>query len=298
VVTVRLFSFLLTLLYVVAAVATIVTAFQASYAKTTTEGQIAVVGVLFLAGLLLVIAVGQQVYLGRRARYAAILPALNRIHSELQLSSAGSMSLDAIRASCAGVANELAGILLQTTGRECAACIKVVASERKGKSGEPNRVRAITLCRSRGSEGREVASKKAPHWIDQNTDFEELFAAPNRSFFQNCLPSLRDYKNSSFAVYRQPPAVNFPVLGDIIRYVRWPLPYRSTIVSAILPSPTAVEGSKAVRSVVGYLCVDSRSGWAFQQLDLNLVIGLAQSLYNTVHVYQKKRNEGLRGRIK
>lgn len=293
-----LWSFLLTLLYIVAAIATIVTAFQAWYAKTGSEGRVAVVGVLIVAGCLLVIAVGQQLYLGRRARYAAIVPALNRIHGDLQSSLSGAVSLDVIRNTCVKVVDELAGILLRTTGRECAVCIKVVAAEKKAKSGQPNRLRVVTLCRSRSSGDRETTSKAGAHWIDQNTDFEELFATTNRAFFENTLPFLRDYKNSSFAVYGQPFSLGIPVAGDLIRYWTWPLPYRSTLVSAILPNPTESENSESVRGLVGYLCADCRSGWAFHSLDLDLVMGLAQSLYKTVHVYQKKRSENQRGRIR
>jgi len=124
-------------------------------------------------------------------------------------------------------------------------------------------------------------------WIDQNTAFEEVLTAagtPLKCFFANYLPWLRGYKNSSFEVYGLPSELPLPMIGDVIRNITWTLPYRSTIVAPIIPSPQ--QATSQEHALSGYLCVDSRSLGVFRRrFDIDVVTGVANCLYDVVHRY-------------
>jgi hypothetical protein len=293
--------FLLSLLYIVGSVVTVVLALRQGYANAGIEGKTAIIGLVLLAGALLVVTVLQQFHFGRKAQYVKMIRPLTRALSDLQetASHTGS-SLDEIRTACKRVVNHLADAFTQLTGRPCSACIKVIAPERRAARGEPTRLKVSTLCRNDTSEEREDPSRGGAHWLDQNTDFEDLFARKNRCFFENCIPWLRDYKNSSFSVHGQPLKVGVPVVGDIIRYIWWPLPYRSAVVSAIIPNPNrGSSDSEAPQTVVGYLCVDCGSAWAFSRPhDIEIITGIAECLYVIVRSYQTKRSELNRRRLR
>lgn len=95
---------------------------------------------------------------------------------------------------------------------------------------------------------------------------------------------MRGYKNSSFQVYGLPFDVPVPMIADIVRNITWKLPYRSSIVAPITPSPQ--QAISAEHALSGYLCVDSRSLGAFRRrFDIDVVTGVANCLYHVVHRY-------------
>ena len=126
--------------------------------------------------------------------------------------------------------------------------------------------------------------KPLDHWIDQNSDFELIHRnrgkPKGRVFMSNHLPWIRGYKNSSMELYGFLPDIHVPVLADVVRSVRWPLPYKSTIVA---PIGNTIGNDY---NISGYLCVDSRSSGVFsQRYDVDIVIGIAQCMHRAIREY-------------
>ena len=155
------------------------------------------------------------------------------------------------------------------TGRMCRVSIKEV---------KPT-LEVVTVSRDTISAASSVAGpSKVAHLLDRSTDFRNLWYCRDncsRYFYSNNLPSdWKDhkYENTSFDVYGTPELRN--VLG-LFRLVKWPLPYKSTIVLPIrylddwtkrprLPTVTQAEKQDEPPSVWGFLCVDSSSTRAFK----------------------------------
>jgi hypothetical protein len=251
---------------------------------TSPAGRTMLIALLFLIVFLLALLGIQQFNFGRKCRYAEIVSSLNQVYSEVQAltmrtcANGPAVTPDEIRLGCTAIVNILASLLSLVTGTRCAVCIKVMEL---GDAANAPRPKVVTLCRDQISTERTKGDDE--HWVDQNTDFEELLkgvGTPLTCFYRNYLPWLHGYKNTSFKTYGQPMDLSFPVVGSLLRSLMWTLPYRSTIVAPIA-SP---DQNNDERRLSGYLCVDSRSMGVFRRrFDVDVVTGIANNLHQVVH---------------
>lgn len=248
---------------------------------------------LFSVALLLLI-VAQEYRYSRKARYAEALGHISRI---VLLSSSlnNNQTAEEIRHGCMKIVDTLESVLTLVTATRCSVCIKVIQSDPSTRAGAKIRPKVATLCRDSNSLKREKSSiaGNIDHWIDQNTDFEDLHkgaGTPRWYFFSNYLPGRWDYKNSSFEIYGMPwNAGGIPIVSSVIRDLKWTLPYKSTIVVPIVPETRVDEQN---RGLSGYLCVDSRSRGAFsRRYDVDLMTGVADSLDQHIRRYAKLKWE-------
>jgi hypothetical protein len=270
----------------IAAVLTILFAWHQCADVTSAAGRFVLVALLLLILGLLILIITREYRYARKSRYAEVVSSLNRIFFDIQaVARKTDVTSDEIRLTCISVVNTLASLLSLITATRCSVCIKVIEG-RPGHRDSAIRYKVVAFCRDNISATRD-SGQSVDHWIDQNTDFEDVLKAagtPLACFFANYLPWMRGYKNSSFQVYGLPFDVPIPMLSDVVRNITWKLPYRSTIVAPITPSPQQATSSEHALS--GYLCVDSRSLGAFRRrFDVDVVTGVANCLYDVVHRY-------------
>jgi hypothetical protein len=171
------------------------------------------------------------------------------------------------------------------TNRSCSVCIKIFEQSKKYD------VCTITFCRDNESKTSDKRvsieeDKKNYHFLRENTDFRFIFENINKDgekykyFFSNYLPLLDYYSNSRIDPEIYPPKCNIPLLKELIRLIRWPLPYRSTITVPItLFSNRKINEGK----IAGYLCVDSpRMGVFNNCFDVQILRGIADGIYTPV----------------
>jgi hypothetical protein len=250
----RAWSYIQPLVGAIAAVLTIIFAWRQCADVTGPAGRFILLALLGLIVFLLLLIGQREFRYDRKSRYAEVISSLNQIFLDIQaITAKENASQDEIRMICGQVVNTLASLLSLITATRCSACIKIIEG-----TLETDRPKVITFCRDQLSQVRDRGPTN--HWIDQNTDFEEVLKSagtPLTCFFANYLPWLRGYKNTSFDLYGLGVDLPIPMLGDLLRSMTWKLPYRSTIVAPITPSPRLAENAEHV--LAGYLCVDSRS---------------------------------------
>ena len=103
----------------------------------------------------------------------------------------------------------------------------------------------------------------------------------------NQLPFLFDYKNSSLELYDDyaDEKAFFP-FKVFLRYWRWPLPYKSSIVVPICPG---ISTERSKETLLGFLCVDSPRLFAFKrEFDVDIMNGVADGLYNVILKLKEK----------
>ncbi len=263
------------------------------FGKLNDEGQIAVI---FLGGISfynLVVVLLYQLKWERKVRYAEVLPHINfgfsYVHQELRNQNA---DVDKIASSCERVCTQVAHAFSVITGTSCSVSIKVLVQDSMG-SGD-TKVKVITLSRDQQSASLRNYPSPVKHWIDDNTDFkfllENISTPRGRYFFSNQLPYRADYKNTSSDLYGgEPHAKRIPGWHSLIRYWRWHLPYKSTIVVPICPASSS---QRTQDKLIGYFCVDSPRMGAFKkQHDVDLMEGVADGLYNVISAYVKQLKE-------
>jgi len=174
---------LLSIISSISAAITIVVAIRSWYPQASPDAKPAILFLCIISGALIIALIATHSVYARRARYGKIIPLLNDIHAELfRLISRGVIpTVPETRATCQYVVDHLAEILSATTDRRCAVCLKVVVAEEQ----ETQVFKARTLCRNHGSTDREAQTRRIEHWINKNTDFEDLFAEQRRYFFSN-----------------------------------------------------------------------------------------------------------------
>lgn len=163
-------------------------------------------------------------------------------------------------------------------GAPCACCIKILI---KSKSHQRGDYQVITLCRdSKSSALREPAKVTRTHTVKGNTCFLHFFEnidTHERHFFlSNDLTKHADYHNSSFEYYGKP------------TNEQWTLPYKSEIVV-----PLVAKLPDDNTPALGFFCVDSQGVGNFHsEFDPEMLIGVADGLYNTLH-HQVKEKYGI-----
>lgn len=276
-----------------ASLVTIILGWAQSQGQMTPLGRVAFVFLSITAVVLFLAVIVQEYRYSRKARYAEAVSYLNQAFGEihdLTLVLNEITSTDQIIVRCKRIMNHLAAAFSLISATKCSVCIKVMEGDPSKQVGSQIRPKVVTLCRDDTSPERTVdVSRGVEHWIDQNTDFEDLLqraGTPQYHFFANNLPGIRGYKNSSFTVYGNPHDVNDSTpsfFSGVIRNERWPLPYKSTIVVPIAPR---LDQQCHDYRLAGYLCVDSRPKGAFRRnYDVDLLAGVADCLYDVINRY-------------
>lgn len=282
----RFFNIILnSLIPFVASIFTIILAYQTWCGPASPDGRFALKIFSIFIAVLIVVLVTQEFRYSRKARYSESLGDLNRIFREIQATACNpEATVDHIKLSCKSIVDCLSSVFSLITGTRCAVCIKGIEWDPNQPEGANIRPKVFTLTRDAKSEEREERAQNIDHWIDQNTDFEQLHAETLPYFFSNYLPGIRGYKNTSFKIYKPPWDLNIPIFSDIVRDITWRLPYKSTIVMPISRRDTPPDGQR----LVGYLCLDSRSRRAFnRRYDIDLLKGVSDCLYDLVLRYRE-----------
>lgn len=246
--------------------------YASAWGITSNDGKIAVLilGLLFLWYFLENRFI--QFRTTRDARYAAVVPILSAGFSEVHEYTRSSHDLGKAAVALEHLCSAVSQAMTLITGTNCSVSVKVLVNDTY--NGGP-RIRAHTFCRS-SRQGRDTATFPVLHWVDENSDFryivEKIDNEKECYFFGNNLPWRYDYRNTSFEIYGSPSHNMF------MRYWRWKLPYRSTIVVPIAPSTHSVRGN-----LLGFLCVDSARSMAFRYShDVALMQGVADAVYNVL----------------
>jgi hypothetical protein len=285
-----LWTFSAGLIGLVGSATTLVMAYSYWSPKASRDAKPAVIFLSLYVLVLMIVLIWREVVYSRKARYAEVLTTLNHTFRMLQQLACNDVtSVDEIKSGCARITTHTAHALAVTTGTKCSVCIKVLEDDLSDENRSKARPEVRTLCRDDGSERQRKLSDAAGthHWIDQNTDFYELHKNAGKlgggSFFSNNLPGYNGYVNSSYEIYGKPNQSTF--LTNLFPSLFWTLPYKSSVVIPISVSePGARED--VPQSVVGYLCVDSKSRGAFsKRYDPELLAGLGECLYPILNRY-------------
>tara|TARA_R110002096_G_scaffold394610_2_gene589904 strand:- start:1811 stop:2689 length:879 start_codon:yes stop_codon:yes gene_type:complete len=259
----------------VGSITTLVLFFGEFYPTLSADGRLAVIFIATLFSWFFLENLYLKIKWGRERRYAQTVNILADGFSEIhKLYRSKSDVRETIHA-CSLLCDNLAEAFTVITGTKCNASIKVL-SKGEDEAGSL-KAKAITFARNRNRE-RNPKPNKVKHWIDKNTDFNEILenidSPSGGHFFANSLVFRYGYLNTSFSVYSELPDDKNPIL----RYWRWPLPYKSTIVVPICPSsePNSM-------NLAGFLCVDSLNMFAFKKdYDVSLIRGVADGLFNII----------------
>jgi hypothetical protein len=244
------------------------------------------VGLIILgvfSGFFLICSIVQEFRYSRKTRYAESLPLIGMVYERcIEGASPQIGSEKEIRQCTQLICNYLASALSIITGTRCSVCIKVLDSSPAQIVDGSSRISVSTLCRDEASRERGKGDFKGEvHWLDQNSDFLDMFETINKpnggTYFANNLPSRYDYRNTSFNTYGgKPKDISVPIVRTVVRNLTWTLPYKSTIGSVIYP----MEPSATVDRLVGFLCVDSNSRRSFsKRYDVGLVRAVSGALH-------------------
>ena len=191
----------------------------------------------------------------------------------------------------------LARALSGISGQEVRACIKVLEPV---DSEDPNQPSVVTLARDRPSKYDEWAERRRDfhHWVAENTDFHQLHEQAGMKagerFFENRLPYLWPYRNTSFELVDEHPPQpdSWP---DFLRPIalrwrdrKWPLVYKSTLVVPIMEREEP--GSDTRPDLFGYLAVDSPAMGAFDdKRDTAVLQTVAQMIVPRLETWRNEK---------
>lgn len=266
-----------------ASVGTLYLLYRQFWGAASTEGKWGIAFVSSFAWFFLAFAVLQEYRLARKARHAEASPFFHEI---LQKCVGGAREEFAtsreVQSLVQEICEELANGFSLVSGTRCAACVKVIDQAPDAHETQEPQLSVSTLCRDRKARERRSRGQEITHWLHANTDFLEIFRSlhkPNgRAFFENDLPSRKNYINTSFELYGEPKEPGVPFVRTWIQKRQWPLPYKSTIVAAILPQEFSEK-----EQLAGFLCLDSTSVRAFSgRYDLPWVLAVATALHPVV----------------
>lgn len=284
-----LYDFLFALLAIVGAIVSLILFGHDYFGQFQDQARIAIVFLGIFALVFFVYSVSLHARWGRAVRYGLVLPYLNQgfshVHNAVR---AEPPSPPHLFEACRHLCGNLATAFSVLTGSPCAVSIELIKGSRN--NGE-ERLSVVTMCRDDQSSGMRDypdSAKSTEHWLDQNSDFASIFAnistPRGRFFISNRLPFLSGYRNTDFEKYGGDPALSWiPFWQYIHRWWRWPLPYKSMLVSPICPGL----GSKRVAdNLVGFLCVDSPRLFVFKEkFDTEILMGVSDGIYAAVNKY-------------
>lgn len=286
-------AFLLSLITLASGIITIVLYGRDIFPALSSDTMLAVGLVGLLAGVFLLENLYLRIRWGRSKQYEQVLTVILGGLEEIYVLNHAPMQLESRLRALNKVCDRLAKAYSLISGTNCSACIKILI-EGVTERGE-QKVQVVTLCRDDDNSKKRasVDTKTVSHWLDDNTDYVEIVRIKpvfEKYFFCNQLPFLFGYRNTSFDVYGLPvDSSNWLMFNSFFRYLRWPLPYKSTIVVPIRPAD-----DPELKRIVGFLCVDSPAMYAFQvRSDVELLIGVAAALFIPIFQLSQLRNNSL-----
>jgi len=280
-----LISYLYTIVAVIAALITIILFVHNVFGAVSEQGKLGIYFIGFFAIVFFIQSLWQKLRYSKAAQYGKILSQLNNGFAQIhRLIRKQDLTINEAILIVRNLLTEVADAFTRITGTKCCTSIKILAGVEEGNE---QRLQIINLARDLDSENSRKYPKEgdAPHFVDENTDFLSILKNIDKAngdyYISNQLPLLYGYKNSSFRYYKDlPEDYGFFPFRALLRWYRWPLPYKSTIVVPIWPG-TAKEISQ--ETLVGFLCVDSPNMFAFNRdRDLDIMHGVAEGLYNAI----------------
>lgn len=280
-----LVSYLYTLIAVAAALITIILFVNNVFGSLSEQGKLGIYFIGIFAIIFFIQSLYQKIRYSKSAKYGEILPQLNNGFANIhKLMRKEDLTIDEAILILRNLLTEVADSFTRITGTKCSTSIKILSGVEEGNE---QRLEIINLARDLDSENSRKYPKEgdAPHFVDENTDFlsilKDIDKVNGDYYISNQLPLLYGYKNSSFRYYKDlPEDYGFFPFRAILRWYRWPLPYKSTIVVPIWPG-MAREISE--ETLVGFLCVDSPNMFAFNRhRDVDIMRGVAEGLYNAI----------------
>jgi hypothetical protein len=178
---------------------------------------------------------------------------------------------------------KMAEAFSKITDTSCSVALKVIHGDFRTKGYEKTAI--DTFVRDSTSLGvRDKTVYQSPMVIEENTDFKEICNNIKnghkdvRHYFSNnlILDALKGYKNSRFGrefydyIKKNSKSNGYRVVKKI-----WNLQYKSTIVVAIYPFDPDHE-----HELTGFLCIDSPRTNVFSKYDLQILYGIADTLFN------------------
>lgn len=215
--------------------------------------------VIYAIGLVFVFAGGAATFailsvrLGRRARYAEAFANVREVIRKIAVEDLAEFRKpEQKKLVLASAMDDLSRAFSLLTGSNCRCCIKTIAPD---NSKTPQEMLVITLCRN-----SEYQAQDAPHPIQFNTDFNDLYQDKNRKWFiANDLPEMAragKYLNTN---------------------TDWMTRYRSTVTWPIRRDPGV---SEDYPDLMGFLCIDSKRTRPFsEEYDYPLGALVADTLY-------------------
>jgi hypothetical protein len=230
----------------------------------------------------------------RDARYARATPNLHNAFHKLRDATVVRMlnpsNSEAFLSEVQRSATDFAMAFSTITGATCRVCVKQVQQRTPRLSHvhkEPLDLRQIAvfdLCRSTDITALQNVPSPAD-WVDDNSDFEELFVGSTSCFFANDLRELAhrgQYKNSHWT-------------ADTLQKQTYE--YLSTIVWPIrraFRDPSAARELHAISSLhdlLGFLCVDSKKPDIFDRsTDYEIGAAYADTLYMVLKPWAEERS--------
>ncbi len=247
------------------------------------EAKIGLVVISCFAAWFFVESLYNKATLSRAAKYGSALSSINLAFSFVHGLDSRNLNLSQVSADLNIFCDHIAKAYTTITGAKCACCIKVLSWRTDGHGTK--RLAADTAFRDTESlHSRPIGDPKIIHWVEENSDFvmilERFHHGGQRYFLGNRLPFHYGYRNTSFKRYGHD---SFSEERSIIRYIRWPLPYRSTIVA-----PICSLRETAKDRVVGFLCIDSNRLNVFKRFfDVDLLLGIADGIHRPIEEIAK-----------
>lgn len=257
----------------------------------SSEGWIAVV----FMGVISIYFISYNYYLvwvhRRKTYYADAYADINIGFSSLHgLRRTEQPSLEQMLSGLEGLCNAVSTAFGKLYGGRIGVCIKFIVND----NGRP---RVDTLMRdqhSRTSGRMTGTSDETKHWIDANSDFEFIYMNyedPNfdTSFYlERHLPTCQDYKNTRLDAKWFQKHRTF-IFNNLHRRRHWPLKYKSTLVTPIVPLIANEQKKAAIR---GFFCVDSPTEGVFNDTyDVDILKGICDGLYNWIDLIYKINKE-------
>lgn len=218
----------------------------------------------------------------RQIRYADMFEDIGRGFKEIHNLARRpdhAVTSDVLRSSFCVLCDAVADAYTFVSGRRCHVCIKVPVDDGDDAKSFETLARSRNTPDERLKNDRKARKECTRHTIPENTAFQQAHLSinnPGSGFLSNQLPWLDGYVNTSFQLYSND---RHHGLNPVMRWYKWPLPYKSTIVVPIYPLHAEVEDA----DFLGFLCIDSPAMFAFDsRYDAGIARGIADGIYNTL----------------
>jgi hypothetical protein len=144
-------------------------------------------------------------------------------------------------------------------------------------------------------DNRRVEQNLDP--LNRNKQFSEMFDDRNDTWDYICNDLVRDtsFTSTSFDAYDPTWSTTGAARGGFFaRAKAWPLPYRSTIASAIRQGPIEFGSLSSPRTpfVPGFLTIDCATPGVLNSMDRQIMFAVGDSLYHALTMFLEIQNQG------